>query len=534
MSPVVSPASAAEALEMLRSAMAYLAAADATAMATEEQARCLRVMEQVTAVGTAARTSVLAAFSAGQGYSADADYSPRAWLIHKTGVTRAAAVSYTAWARRAAEHPEVFAALAAGELSESVARTICTWTDKLPEDCRLSADAILLSAAQAGMDLRDLAGLAAEIYERSRGDLPDEDPARDFGDRGVRLVTTFQGAGVLNGDLTPECAAIVGTVLDALSAPAGAEDDRTREQRYHDALQEAMRRLAASDLLPERAGQPVKVWAHISLADLLRLDGSSALQEEWTAQVRAQWAAARAAPSQGGSDGGAWLDGATAAAFTCDASATPVVTGDVNLAALEDLIRLCTELGQFHRDTAAGTGRDDGAPEPGGPEPGAPDPGAAAAADAGPGPARSEDALVQAVIGKAVELLSGPGGLASFLRRRQLGARLGGPSLPLDVGVSRDIPAAIRRVVILRDQHCRFPGGCDQPAAACEVHHLRHQAHGGPTSITGCALFCSFHHQVVIHRWGWTVVLNPDGTTTAWNTDKTKVIHSHSPPARPG
>ena len=148
--------------------------------------------------------------------------------------------------------------------------------------------------------------------------------------------------------------------------------------------------------------------------------------------------------------------------------------------------------------------------------------------------ARSEDALVQAIIGKAVDLLSGPGGLASFLRRRQLGARLGGPSLPLDVGVSRDIPAAIRRAVILRDQHCRFPGGCDQPAAACEVHHLRHQAHGGPTSVTECALFCFYHHQVVIHQWGWTVILNPDGTTTAWNKDKTKIIHSHSPPARPG
>src|SRR6201986_2937128 len=230
MSDVVSPSSAAEALEMLRSAMAYLAAADATAMAAEEQARCLRVMEQVTAVGTAARTSVLSAFTAGQGYSADADYSPRAWLIHKTGVTKAAAVSYTAWARRAAEHPQVFAALAAGELSESVARTICTWTDKLPGDCREAADTILISAALAGMDLRDLAGGAAQIYERSRPDLPDEDPARAFEDRGVRLETTFQGAGVLTGDLTPECAAIVTAVLDALSAPAGAEDTRSHAQ----------------------------------------------------------------------------------------------------------------------------------------------------------------------------------------------------------------------------------------------------------------------------------------------------------------
>jgi hypothetical protein len=59
----------------------------------------------------------------------------------------------------------------------------------------------------------------------------------------VRLETTFGGAGVLAGDLTPECAAVVGAVLDALSAPAGAEDTRTREQRYHDGLQEATRPL---------------------------------------------------------------------------------------------------------------------------------------------------------------------------------------------------------------------------------------------------------------------------------------------------
>jgi hypothetical protein len=387
------------------------------------------------------------------------------------------------------------------------------------------------------MDLRDLAGLAAEMYERSRPDLPDEDPARAFEDRAVRLETTFQGAGVLNGDLTPECGAVVGTVLDALSAPAGAEDTRSHAQRYHDALQEAMRRLLAAGLLPERAGQPVKALVHVSLADLMLINGSSALLEEWSARVRAQWAAARAAASVSGSDGAAWLDGATAAAFTCDASATPVVTGDVNLGALADLIRLCTELGQLHPDPA-GTGPGDDVTDPGAAGPGAADPGAAAAGPPDPGAAdpgaRSRDALVQAIIGAAVDLLSDPGGLASFLRRRQLGARLGGPSLPLDVGVSRDIPGAIRRAVILRDQHCRFPGGCDQPAGACEVHHLRHQAHGGPTSVKDCALFCFFHHQVVIHQQGWTVVLNPDGTTTAWNKDKTKVIHSHSPPARPG
>jgi hypothetical protein len=88
--------------------------------------------------------------------------------------------------------------------------------------------------------------------------------------------------------------------------------------------------------------------------------------------------------------------------------------------------------------------------------------------------------------------------------------------------------------VILRDRHCQWAGGCNQPAGACEVHHTKHKKHGGKTAVTDCVLLCPFHHQIVIHRWGWTLVLNPDGTTTAWNKDKTKVLHSHGPPVRPG
>ena len=152
----------------------------------------------------------------------------------------------------------------------------------------------------------------------------------------------------------------------------------------------------------------------------------------------------------------------------------------------------------------------------------------------GPDTARAWEALERAIIGKAVDLLSGPGGLASFLRRRQLGARLGGPSLPLDIGYSETIPAGIRNAVILRDKHCQWAGGCNQPASACEVHHVRHKATAARPAFETVFYLCWFHHQVVIHRWGWTLVLNPDGTTTAWNPDKTKILHSHSPPARPG
>src|SRR5579859_3339222 len=128
--------SAGEALETARAALGYLASSDATQMAEAEQAGCLEGLERVTAVATAARCSVLGAFTAGKGYAADADYSPRAWLIHKTGITRGAAVSYTAWAKRAVAHPEVLAVLAAGDVSESFARTVCVWTGRLPAGSR--------------------------------------------------------------------------------------------------------------------------------------------------------------------------------------------------------------------------------------------------------------------------------------------------------------------------------------------------------------------------------------------------------------
>jgi hypothetical protein len=530
-------ASETDALQMLDSALAYLAAADPTQMPTGIQAQALTALERADARSTAARAAILAAFTASQGYCQDADYSPRSWLIHQTRVTKGTASDHVGWGRRIRSHPRVLAALAAGDLSKSYARTLCGWTGRLPEDCRDNADAILVSAAQMGMELPDLAALAAEIEARARPDVPDEDGPR-FEDRAVTLETTFGGAGVMSAGLTPECAAVVAAVLDALSAPRGAEDDRSHAMRYHDALEEACRRLVAAGLLPERAGQPVKVTAHVDLSDLIGLDVGSRLQKEWTERVRERWAAARAAASAGGSDGSAWLQGDAAEGFACDASVTPVVFGTVNPAVLEELIRFCVQLaghGPGRCTPAADTPKNPGpcsdpdhiAPDPGGP--GEPVPGPQLLP-----PGLSRESLEQAVIGKAVELLSGPGGLAGFLRRRELGARLGGPSQPLDIGYSDDVPAGIRNAVKARDLHCQWAGGCDQPASACEVHHLRHKSNGGETSLDNCILICFFHHQVMIHRMGWTLVRNPDGTTTAWNRDRTKVLRSHSPPARAG
>jgi len=172
-----------------------------------------------------------------------------------------------------------------------------------------------------------------------------------------------------------------------------------------------MRRLVAAGLLPERAGQPVKAWVHISLADLMVLDGSSALLEEWTSQVRAQWAGHRARASAGGGDGGAWLDGDAAAAMACDAAMAPFVTGEVNPAALDDLVRLCVELDRLgHHPRTGGSGSGPGGTGQAGTGSG----GGAGTSDtasssgqgaSGPDTARAWEALERAIIGKTTILL---------------------------------------------------------------------------------------------------------------------------------
>ncbi len=56
---------------------------------------------------------------------------------------------------------------------------------------RDNADAILITAGQHGMDLRDLAALAAEMHARSEpGTGADDDPDQVLEDRAARLETT--------------------------------------------------------------------------------------------------------------------------------------------------------------------------------------------------------------------------------------------------------------------------------------------------------------------------------------------------------
>ena len=72
---------------------------------------------------------------------------------------------------------------------------------------------------------------------------------------------------------------------------------------------------------------------------------------------------------------------------------------------------------------------------------------------------------------------------------------------------TRTIPPALRRALAHRDRGCRFPG-CGVRFA--EGHHLRHWAHGGPTTLSNLALLCRRHHRAV-HEEGFQVARGPDG-----------------------
>src|SRR5262245_46775121 len=143
------PSSVAEALTMLDRALDHLAALDAASLPTSAQAEGLLALERAGAKHTATRGRVRAAFGAQAGYEDDGHRSARAWLKWQARITAGAAAGAVGWARRLAAHPAIADALAAGDLSESWAREICGWTDRLPEGQQGDADQILAAAARA-------------------------------------------------------------------------------------------------------------------------------------------------------------------------------------------------------------------------------------------------------------------------------------------------------------------------------------------------------------------------------------------------
>jgi hypothetical protein len=498
------PANIDEALAMLQSSLDHLTSADWRAAGSVIQARALRELGAAQSRLTVARSEALGAFDAAGGYSNDGHPSAQSWLRNQTGITGQDARDVSAWERTLRGHPVLRDAIAAEDLSQSWARQFASWNDRLPQAERDKADEILVDAARAGLHLRpDIARIAQAIYEAVKGQQPDTDPDDDgFADRGVRMGTTIGGAGRMHGDLTARCAELLDKVLQAFGKPVGRDDLRSQAQRNHDALEIALGLSLGVPDLPQAGGMKTQALVVISLADLIALDGGSVLAQKWlaaqderlrnatvTVTVDAATLTARAGEAGG-------LSGHEAEAAACAAHITPVVTGTPDWDVISDMADVFLDAhGISHGLT---------------------------------GEARL--ALERTLLAMAIQALSGPDGLAGFLRANLLGRPFSGASVPLDLGDTDHIPDYLRRAVILRDRKCQWPGGCDRPASQCEPHHLNPRSHGGETSLSNLRMLCGVHHHHFIHRLGWKIIAHPDGTLTAISPHG-KTVHSHGPRA---
>jgi hypothetical protein len=179
---------------------------------------------------------------------------------------------------------------------------------------------------------------------------------------------------------------------------------------------------------------------HIPLSQLRQLPGAPELEDAW---LRAR----------AGQDG--YLSGTDAETAACDAQTVPVVTGSVNPGVIDQMIALAQAAAEAQSSPGGTTGADgaasaDPANDSARPAADAPPPApgdASADADAPPGEAGSSAcprsgslspeawrALRYAVARLAVDLVSGPAGIAAVLRQGLLDKPCNTPSLPLDIG----------------------------------------------------------------------------------------------------
>jgi hypothetical protein len=530
--------SVGEALGAAMSAWEYLAATDAAQLPVTVTAEVLRTLEKLDAAEAAVRGRLLWYFDLHRGYEGEGYGGVGNFVRYGTRVTKGQKDAHIALMKARDVHRPFEQAMLDGHLTVSVARRVGKVTAKIDDDgIRACVDEMIVTAAMAGSDEHDLMVIAGAAVER----FAPPDPDKPVKDRDLTLETTFEGAGVLRGELTPECAAMVGAVLTRLALKQGKDDDRSKGQRQHDALQEMARRLLGSDVLPKQGGHAVTANVHMWLGDLLDLDDGSVLARAWTERYAAKWAAKRIEAAQGRGDGGAWIAGPAARDIVVDAAMFPVVWGDPDLDAAEELLRIAVELDGYlhgHRDEQPA---EDSAAEDSAAEDSAADGGAWAGrlGDAVGDPERAGAVidLMEQLIAAATRMMSGEPGLAAFLRRGLLGPLgLGGASLPLDAGDTDHVPWWIRQIVHTRDGRCQFPGGCDTPATDCHQHHIVPRSQHGHSSTGNLGDFCKQHHLYTIHAGGWKIRKCGDGTWEAIAPDGRilKTPGRRGPPPRPG
>lgn len=151
-----------------------------------------------------------------------------------------------------------------------------TPTDVVDEDTRRDAQRVLAENA-AVLDpaqTKVLATRTLAVLDPTAGDrLAHDEDLRDI-QRGLTFTPDGSGLVHVRGALTPVCAGLLATAIDADSAPRpaadGIPDHRTPAMRRHDGLQQVLERVVAADgLLPSTHGSPYRLVVTVPHTTLL-------------------------------------------------------------------------------------------------------------------------------------------------------------------------------------------------------------------------------------------------------------------------
>jgi hypothetical protein len=499
----------------------------------------------------------------------DGCVSTKAWLRSQLRMSYRDTAAHVDVAASLADLPRFTALFEAGRISLDHVHALAELHKKAgPEVTRIADAALADHALEYGpTEIRRLAKLIREHFQRLRdGDDAPGGPEPEP-DRFIDLAQTFDGVWSLDGALTPEAGSLLRTALDAVMRRPAPDDDRSTAQRRHDAFADLIRLAVTTGELPTKGGERPHLGVLVPLDDLRvqearREQRSGALPEDVTAYLTAvdadlttrsvhldpedpqpadaRPAEARPAPADATAGAGPFAAGSAAGHIAAghiaagDSAAGPTAAGDGGSDRRESRLSV---LAAWAPDiVSAGpcgeTDDSDGKPLTDWLPP-AWLPDLAASTD----PPDPLQALLPG-LGTDRRHLPRPGGGALTDHGGHLSPQaaqrlacdsqihrvvLGPKGLPMNLGQRvRLVPAPMRRVIVARDRHCRFPG-CEMPSAYTEVHHVRHWSAGGPTEPRNLLLVCAWHHHRV-HDHRWTLRYNHrTNTVTASRPDGTQL-----------
>jgi len=231
----------------------------------------------------------------------------RGWLVEELRVERHSAHRKLRIARQLCRWPATEAAWVAGEISEEHVLVIIGALRQVPAELMALVEKSLLEIALDSAP--HLVAQAVDAILVACGVEKDSDAAaaRRYGTRGVTVSPTFGGTGSLSGTLTAVLTDKITRALEFAGQPCGPDDDRTRAQRFHDALEDIIDAyLDSTDSPDQDLGEPAaRVVVTTDLATL-----EARLQSAW-----------------GELPTGAQVCPATLRRLACDAEVIPAVLG---------------------------------------------------------------------------------------------------------------------------------------------------------------------------------------------------------------